>query len=312
MPQPYKKVKFDWWFYAVPVLAIMFALFHYGLYNAPGMMRIVIYYLGSLLVSALAVLFVLIGIVHALVKRPFFNKKRLISFGLLLLFPASFLVLANSNGYIMSAFPSTHVNYKSKVNYRLPLDGDITVAWGGNTEDVNYHVMYPDQRWAYDLFVTKNDSSYTGSGNKVEDYYCYNLPILSPAAGKVVTVYDKMENAKIGELGAMPAHGNHIVIKTAPKEYLVLCHLKPKSVMVKEGDTVQQGQEIARVGNTGNTSEPHIHVHLQDSKALNFGEGLPLYFSNYYKGNQYIEKGMPNGGVGSDNKFKGEVVRNAR
>lgn len=310
MPEPNKKIKFDWWFYIVPVLFLLFALFHYGLYNAPGILRVVIYYLGPLSVSALAILFIFIGIIHALVKRPFLNKKRLISFGLLLLFPISFIVFMGTNGNIMSAFPSTHANYKSKVRYRLPLDGDIAVAWGGNTADVNYHVIAPDQRWAYDLLVIKNGSTHTGSGKNVEDYYCYNLPVLSPADGKVIAVYDKMQNAKIGELGAEPAHGNHVIIETAPKEYMILCHMKPKSILVKKGDVVKQGQEIGRVGNSGNTSEPHLHIHLQDTKQLSFGEGIPLYFSNYYKNNQYIERGMPQGGVDRNNKLIGDVVRN--
>jgi murein DD-endopeptidase MepM/ murein hydrolase activator NlpD len=312
MSIPDKKIKFDWWFYVIPVLVALFALFHYGLFTSRGELRLVIYYLGPMLISVLAILFFIIGIIHASIKRPFYNRKRLLSFGLLLLFPISFFVFGNTNGNMVSAYPSAYANYKSKVNYRLPLDNPITVAWGGNTEDVNYHVAYPDQRWAYDLFVTKNNSSFTGSGTKVEDYYCYNLPVLSPAAGKVVVVYDKMQNVKPGELGAEPAHGNHIILETASNEYLVLCHLKPKSILVKEGDIVNQGQELARVGNTGNTSEPHLHLHLQNNKDVSFGEGLPLYFNNYYKGTQYIAKGMPQGGIGSKGNFKGDVVRNAR
>jgi murein DD-endopeptidase MepM/ murein hydrolase activator NlpD len=87
--------------------------------------------------------------------------------------------------------------------------------------------------------------------------------------------------------------------------------MKPKSILVKKGDVVEQGQEIGRVGNSGNTSEPHLHIHLQDNTELSFGEGIPLYFSNYYKNNQLIERGMPQGGFDRNNKLIGDVVRNA-
>ena len=65
------------------------------------------------------------------------------------------------------------------------MDTIITVAWGGETEKLNYHKIAPEQCWAYDLFVTHNEKTFFGDSTKLENYYCYGLPVLSPAKGKL-------------------------------------------------------------------------------------------------------------------------------
>ena len=57
-------------------------------------------------------------------------------------------------------------------------------------------------------------------------------------------------------------YGNHIVIMHGPMEYSLYCHLLPNSILVKKGDIVKQGQKIAKLGDTGNSSEPHLHFQL--------------------------------------------------
>ena len=56
------------------------------------------------------------------------------------------------------------------------------------------------------------------------------------------------------------------------------------------------GQPLGRVGNSGNSSEPHVHLHLQDSRRVYFGEGIPFYFHRYEHAGRVIERGMPEGG----------------
>ena len=67
--------------------------------------------------------------------------------------------------------------------------------------------------------------------------------------------------------------------------YLVIAHLKQGSVRVKTGESVEEGQVIGECGNSGNTSEPHIHIHHQRQDPsvfpINFAEGLPLYFRDH-------------------------------
>ncbi|MNC50832.1 Peptidase family M23 [compost metagenome] len=77
--------------------------------------------------------------------------------------------------------------------------------------------------------------------------------------------------------------GNHIYIKLDETgTFLVLAHLRQDSARVKQGDHVEEGTILAEVGNSGNSSEPHLHIHhqRQDPSTTNMfmAEGLPLYF----------------------------------
>jgi murein DD-endopeptidase MepM/ murein hydrolase activator NlpD len=96
--------------------------------------------------------------------------------------------------------------------------------------------------------------------------------------------------------GGNPA-GNHIVLEVAQNQFLFIGHLKPGSIKVKPGDVVEVHQEIGRVGNSGRTPVPHVHIHLQDSPELGFGEGIPLYFYDYRCDGKFVERGIPSGGT---------------
>jgi murein DD-endopeptidase MepM/ murein hydrolase activator NlpD len=74
--------------------------------------------------------------------------------------------------------------------------------------------------------------------------------------------------------------GNHIIIRHSKKEYSLIAHLKPKSVTVKKGQKVKQGQVIAQCGNSGNTTEPHIHFQMNNGKNFFTTAGLPIKFKN--------------------------------
>jgi murein DD-endopeptidase MepM/ murein hydrolase activator NlpD len=199
----------------------------------------------------------------------------------------------------------------SAVQFRVPMDGPVTVGWGGGTADVNYHVVSPDQRWAYDLLVTRDGSTHRGDGTRLEDYYCYDLPVLAPADGTVLQVVDRDPDMPPGQLGGgTDPGGNYIVLQVAEGEYLFLCHLKPGSITVKTGDRVTRGQPIARVGNSGNTSEPHLHIHLQDSPESGWGEGIPMPFHRYRTAERLIESAIPTGGF-KNGKLIGQVIEHA-
>jgi murein DD-endopeptidase MepM/ murein hydrolase activator NlpD len=170
-------------------------------------------------------------------------------------------------------------------------------VWGGSQPEVNYHVRFPDQRWAYDLIVRRDGMRHRGRGDTLEDYYVYDLPVVAPAAGIVHSAVDGEPDKPIGGRwrGGNPA-GKYIGLEVTPNQYLFMGHLKPGSVKVKSGDTVRTGQEVGHVGNSGRTPVPHLHIHLQDSPTLGFGEGIPLYFYNYRFGGRVIERGIPTGG----------------
>ena len=63
-------------------------------------------------------------------------------------------------------------------------------------------------------------------------------------------------------------------------EYSMIAHLLPESICVKKGDSVSRGQVIAKCGNSGNTSEPHIHFQIQYGKSFAISAGLPVLFAH--------------------------------
>ena len=189
--------------------------------------------------------------------------------------------------------PDPAADYASQVVFRLPFDGLWFVLWGGDAELQNYHVVARDQRHALDLTIWRDGGTHRSDGTANEDYWAYGQQVLAPAAGTVVTVADGLaDNAPQVETDAANPAGNHVVIRVADGEYVLIAHMQPGSLMVTEGDSVVAGQPIGLVGNSGNTSEPHIHIHLHDRPTFDPGAtGLPLVFNSYVANGQPVESG---------------------
>jgi hypothetical protein len=293
-PTPRRPPRPDWWLYFVALLlATQLALFVIPQFR-PGPLGWLCWTIGSdrLLWLFLAAIFALVAVAFSLCRRPFWNRWRAVG-------GVAILALGAAT-FMFQVYPSSHDGEVSDVEFRLPLDGPILVAWGGATPAVNYHVVAADQRWAYDLLVAREGSSHAGEGLELADYYCYGQPVLAPASGKVVAVLDGQPDQPIGQLGGLPAGGNQIALEVAPRQFLFVCHLGRGTILVKEGDEVVQGQPLAKVGNSGNTSEPHLHIHLQDTAEPDVAEGIPLYFHHYrvVGADKVIERGIPTGGFG--------------
>ena len=85
--------------------------------------------------------------------------------------------------------------------------------------------------------------------------------------------------------------GNHVIIDHGNSEYSFLAHFKQGSLSVQKGDTVTLGQIIGLCGNSGNSSEAHIHYHLQNTAVFGSGEGLPAQFTNYLQDGELVQRG---------------------
>lgn len=176
---------------------------------------------------------------------------------------------------------------EAQASYHLPFEGLWWVFWGGETELLNYHAATSSQRHAYDLVIWKDGATYRGDGARNEDYWAWRQPVYAPASGTVVSVENDLAdiepNLPPGErgAGATPA-GNHVVIEAAENEYVFIAHLQRGSVRPEVGDTVSTGDLIGLTGNSGNTSEPHLHIHVQDSpEVLDIeSNGIPLAFAS--------------------------------
>lgn len=291
----------DWWIYGVPPLAFLHLLLFVMLHARPGRLGVVLWRWGPSALAVLSSALLFAALLSAVWNRRTWNGWRLAGY-------LGLSLLVGSLGFYRT-YPSSHDRAPSRVRFRLPLDGPITVAWGGGSPDVNYHVAAPAQRWAYDLLITKDGRSRTWDGTRLTDYYAYGRPVLSPAEGRVFAVHDGEPDVPAGRTRRGNGAGNHVVLEIARGEYLFIAHLRPGSIIVGPGQQIAAGQTVGAVGNSGNTSEPHVHVHLQDTPVPDLGEGIPFYFSDYLARStgKQVERGMPTGGV-RRGTFIGEVV----
>lgn len=137
--------------------------------------------------------------------------------------------------------------------------------WGGRNEMLNYHYAVENQRYAYDWVIMKDGFSYEGEPTENESYYAWGKDVVAPAGGTVLAVENDIpDNKPLVETNTEQPLGNHVIIDHGNGEYSVLAHFQQGSVVVAEGDTVEQGDLLGLCGNSGNSSEPHIHFHVMD------------------------------------------------
>lgn len=181
--------------------------------------------------------------------------------------------------WVLPHSPNIPAPEKNSVSLQLPFDGKWLTFWGGNTIELNQHYNIPFQKFAFD-FVIVNDSgkTYSGDGTDCEDYFAFGKNVLSPANGVVVNVITGVHDNTPFSMNPYSALGNCIIIQHDKNEYSVIAHIKNGSVLVKPGDKENAGQIIGLCGNSGNSSEPHIHYHLQNTSIIQDGIGIPCSF----------------------------------
>jgi len=138
------------------------------------------------------------------------------------------------------------------------------------------------QRFAIDYVrVGTDDKTFTGEQLKNESYHAQGSDALAVANGTVVAVKDSIpENVPGITSRAVPitletVGGNHVIIDIGGGKYAFYAHLQPGSLKVKVGDRVRRGQVIGLVGNSGNSTEPHLHFHISDGNSPLGSEGVP-------------------------------------
>lgn len=168
---------------------------------------------------------------------------------------------------------------RNTTKLKLPFNGEWTVIWGGDTKELNYHVESPAQKNAFDIVIKDaKENSFKTDGKINEDYYAFGKEIIAPCDGEIVLVVDGVKDNKPGELNPIYVPGNTIILKTADNEYLFFAHFKQHSIKVIEGQKVKQGQVLGLCGNSGNSSEPHLHFHIQNVEDMNIATGVKCYF----------------------------------
>lgn len=169
---------------------------------------------------------------------------------------------------------------KHQTELSLPFKGRWLVFWGGDTRELNQHHDLPNQRFALDLLgVGADGKTQRGEATRNEDDYAFGREVLAPADGTVIEVIDGVRDNPPGLMNPYSAVGNCVIIQHREDEVSVLAHFKQGSIAVKAGENVQRGQLLGLCGNSGNSSEPHLHYHLQNSPRLQDGVGIRCVFS---------------------------------
>ena len=168
---------------------------------------------------------------------------------------------------------------KNEIKLSLPFKGKWLVFWGGDTKELNQHHDAPNQRFAFDfLGADEQGKTRKGKDQVNEDYFAFGREVLAPADGNVTDVINGVRDNVPGSMNPYSALGNAVFIQHREHEVSVLAHLKLGSIKVKVGDKVKRGQVIGLCGNSGNSSEPHLHYHLQNTPIIQDGTGIKCYY----------------------------------
>jgi murein DD-endopeptidase MepM/ murein hydrolase activator NlpD len=171
---------------------------------------------------------------------------------------------------------------RNTTKLKLPFKDEWTVFWGGDTRELNYHVDHPAQKNAFDIVIMDaTGKAYKTTGRVNEDYYAFGKELIAPCDGEVVLVVDGVKDNIPGELNPVYVPGNTVIIKTANNEYLFFAHFKQHSIKVKQGQKVKQGELLGLCGNSGNSSEPHLHFHIQNQENMTGATGIKCYFDKF-------------------------------
>ena len=148
-----------------------------------------------------------------------------------------------------------------------PVQGTWIVGSGGRSNLINHHHSTPQQRYAIDLSMPFERASYAPP-TELTQYPAFGQPVLAPGDGVIVRAVDRLPDLPIGTRDPMQPTGNHVVLDLGDGRFVLLAHLRSGSVTVAEGDRVRAGQPIAAVGNSGNSTEPHLHLQVQTGPDL--------------------------------------------
>ncbi len=178
-----------------------------------------------------------------------------------------------------------------------PLAGDGWVAANGCCNSDIVHrgsfqsvngVLYDAQRFAIDYMCLNAQGEFVhGDPSKVQNYVDYDSDVLAVADGTVVATLDTLEDQLPGKLPDPTSltletvDGNHVVLDIGQGFYAFYAHLKKKSVTVHAGQHVKKGMVLGKLGNSGNTSAPHLHFHLMNGFSVLGSEGLPYLLNGF-------------------------------
>ena len=173
------------------------------------------------------------------------------------------------------------------IELTFPLQyGTYYVHQGGSSKLINHHLVNQAQSYGLDI-LKLNNYGLRAKGIYPQDLTLYQIfaeSLYSPCDGIVVSVVDNLPDLVPPNRDQTNPAGNHIVIKKQGIK-VVLAHLHQGSVLVKVGESIVEGQPLAKIGNSGNTTEPHLHIHAERvelEEELKQGIGIPILFEGKF------------------------------
>ena len=195
--------------------------------------------------------------------------------------------------------PTVRVDPRPPIRIASPLDGSGWLNSSGCCADpTSEHrtLLLPadgslrtPEMFAIDWIREVGGAFYTGDGRKLSDWPGFGARIHAVANGTVVAAIDKLpEVPPFTGTGNNPTvrkpgdfSGNNVVEKIAPGRYAVYCHMQTGSVRIRVGQRLRTGQVIGLLGNTGNTTGPHLHFGIQDGPNILTSNSVPFEIRSF-------------------------------
>lgn len=244
---------------------------------------------GSLIIlSKRSIILVTISIIMVIILTGFFLKIAAIYNLPILVLPFNFVVLSviyslkfrkeqteNVLLYFQPGSPEENFYYHNTRKARfekfkflfpeLPVFGEWFVSQGYSGEYTHKNQW----QYALDFVVTDNNKEQSKKDPiKLEDFYCYKLPVVAPLDGTIVKVVDGIPNNKIGEVNIEKNWGNTVIMEHESGLFSSISHFEPDSIKVVEGKKVKKGDVLGLCGNSGRSPYPHVHFQFQVTDKL--------------------------------------------
>ena len=206
-------------------------------------------------------------------KGLFKNLKNsaLLIFGLVF----SFLVIRAYQGRFYS---------EESVSLEFPLkSGDFYIASGGSNAVLNNHFGKGSRSQLYALDINllgglSRVTSSLGPGEN-EDHYIFGEAVFAPCNGKIIELEHRVPDNEGGNMNVGPQQGQgNFVVIDCEGTVVSLVHLKENSLLVKLGEQVQAGEQLAHIGNSGFSQEPHLHLQAARWTKDSVLMGIPMEF----------------------------------
>ena len=185
----------------------------------------------------------------------------------------------------------------------LPVRGAWLAGQAGATTITNGHST---NRYAIDILKLGPDGRFfKGDLSAVTDFYSFDEPVYAPANGTVTQVVDTLPSDSLDIMDRENSGGNNIIIDIGNRKYVYFAHLRRGSIVVGKGQTVTTGMLLGRVGNSGYSTLPHLHMHIQNKPISDQKERItyPFRFSKMNRTRLFFKSEVKNGYLIRNDKF---------